>query len=129
RWSDLVIVARAFLVAIRLVRGVTAEGMNPAWLLVGSFGFLILLGTSLLMLPKCHAADAPRDECLDRVRICLFTATSATCVTGLTVVPTGGPDAYWSATGHVVIMGLIQVGGLGIMTCGAFFAITGGQGM
>lgn len=129
RWSDLVIVARAFLVVIRLVRGVTAEGLNPAWLLVGSFGLLILLGTSLLMLPKCHASDAPQYGFYGRVRICLFTATSATCVTGLVVVPTGGPDAYWSTTGQFVIMGLIQVGGLGIMTCGAFFALTGGQAM
>ena len=58
------------------------------------------------------------------MRVAAFTATSASCVTGLIVVPTGGPEAHWSTTGHAVILGLIQVGGLGIMTCGAFFALT-----
>jgi trk system potassium uptake protein TrkH len=50
----------------------------------------------------------------------LFTATSAVCVTGLTVVSTGG---YWSTFGHLVILFLIQLGGLGIMTFGAVFAL------
>ena len=50
----------------------------------------------------------------------LFTATSAVCVTGLTVVSTGG---YWSPFGQVVILVLVQLGGLGIMTFGAVFAL------
>lgn len=50
----------------------------------------------------------------------LFTSTSAVCVTGLTVVPTG---EYWSPFGQVVILALVQLGGLGIMTFGAVFAL------
>lgn len=49
----------------------------------------------------------------------LFTATSATCVTGLNVVDTG---TYWTTFGQYVILGLIQLGGLGIMTLSSFFA-------
>jgi trk system potassium uptake protein len=50
----------------------------------------------------------------------LFTATSATCVTGLVVVDTG---TYFSVFGQVVIMILIQIGGLGFMTMATLFAI------
>jgi len=50
----------------------------------------------------------------------LFTSTSAVCVTGLTVVSTG---EYWSPFGQIVILALIQFGGLGIMTFGAVFAL------
>lgn len=50
----------------------------------------------------------------------LFTATSAVCVTGLAVVSTGG---YWSLFGQIVILVLVQLGGLGIMTFGAVFAL------
>jgi trk system potassium uptake protein len=52
--------------------------------------------------------------------VALFTATSATCVTGLVVVDTG---TYWTREGQLVILALIQLGGLGIMTFGAFFAL------
>lgn len=54
----------------------------------------------------------------------LFTATSATCVTGLTVVDT---KTYWSTFGQIVIMLLIQVGGLGIMTMSTLFALILGR--
>lgn len=54
----------------------------------------------------------------------LFTSTSATCVTGLTVVDT---KTYWSTFGQIVIMLLIQVGGLGIMTMSTLFALILGR--
>ncbi|GAB6116678.1 TrkH family potassium uptake protein [Thermoanaerobacter brockii subsp. lactiethylicus] len=54
----------------------------------------------------------------------LFTATSATCVTGLVVVDT---KTYWSVFGQIVIMLLIQVGGLGIMTMSTLFALILGR--
>jgi trk system potassium uptake protein TrkH len=54
----------------------------------------------------------------------LFTATSATCVTGLVVVDT---KTYWSVFGQIVIMLLIQVGGLGIMTISTLFALILGR--
>lgn len=111
-------------------RSTTHKGTNPALLFAGSFVLLISMGTLLLLLPKSYADPASLDApFLYRLRIAAFTSTSASCVTGLVLVDTGGPNAYWSRMGQTVIMGLIQLGGLGIMTCGAFFAVMSGRGM
>jgi trk system potassium uptake protein TrkH len=75
---------------------------------------VILVGTFLLSLPLAHAAEPL--SVLDA----LFTATSATCVTGLTVVDTG---TRFSPFGQAVVLGLIQVGGLGLMTFAVFAGI------
>jgi Trk-type K+ transport system membrane component len=72
----------------------------------------IAAGTLLLMLPVARAGGLSGEAGAPFVTA-LFTATSALCVTGLTVVDT---PAYWSAFGHVVILLLVQAGGLGIMT-------------
>lgn len=82
-----------------------------------AFGFLavILMGTSLLSLPIA-ARSGDRTPLID----CFFTATSATCVTGLTVLDT---YMHWSSFGHVIILGLIQIGGLGFMTIITMFSI------
>ena len=82
-----------------------------------AFGFflVILSGTLLLMLP-ISARDGNATGFLD----CLFTATSATCVTGLVTVDT---FQHWSLFGQSVILVLIQVGGMGFMTIGVVFAI------
>lgn len=69
-------------------------------------------GTLLLMLPIARAGGLIYHESAPFM-VALFTATSAFCVTGLTVVETA---AYWSAFGHVVLIVLAQIGGLGIMT-------------
>ncbi|WP_415947988.1 TrkH family potassium uptake protein [Streptomyces sp. KLOTTS4A1] len=81
---------------------------HPAQAVVAGFGTAIAAGTGLLMLPaaKAGAGGAGLVEAL-------FTSTSAVCVTGLIVVDT---PVYWSGFGQAVILGLIQVGGLGIMT-------------
>lgn len=73
------------------------------------FGFLaiILIGTMLLMLPVA-AADGQSTPLVDA----LFTATSATCVTGLMTLPV---FEHWSLFGQIVLLVLIQVGGLGIV--------------
>ena len=74
---------------------------------------MIMLGTLLLMLP-----------CATRSGVCagpvtaLFTATSAPCVTGLVLQDTA---TYWSLFGQLVIIALIQIGGLGFMTIAIFF--------
>ncbi len=131
-WAELCLVPRAIVSSILFTRQSTARmGTNPALLLVGSFLVLIATGTVLLMLPKAYADPKTFDEVafLERLRVALFTSTSASCVTGLIVVDTGGPDAYWSRMGQTVIMGLFQIGGLGIMTCGAFFAVVSGRAM
>lgn len=75
----------------------------------------IAVGTLLLMLPFCRSGAGRAD-----LLTALFTATSATCVTGLSVVDTA---TYWSAAGRLVILCLIQVGGLGIMMLGASVAL------
>lgn len=72
------------------------------------FAAIILLGTLLLMLPA-----ASRDGLSCGLRPALFTATSATCVTGLVL---GDTWSQWSGFGQVVILCLIQIGGLGFMS-------------
>ncbi|MBO9555424.1 potassium transporter TrkG [Cellulomonas sp.] len=81
---------------------------SPARLAVGVFGGVIAIITVLLLAPWATAAGTPAPF-VDA----LFTATSATTVTGLVVVPTG---SYWSIWGLVVILVAIQIGGLGVMT-------------
>jgi trk system potassium uptake protein TrkH len=81
--------------------------ITPVNLPILSFAALILTGTLLLILPA--AANGPRLSFVDE----LFTATSATCVTGLIVVDTG---SKLSLFGQWVVLALIQCGGLGIMT-------------
>ncbi len=82
--------------------------MTIPQILVLGFASLILIGGILLWLPL-SGADGSRTAFIDA----LFTSTSAVCVTGLVVVDTG---SHFTRLGHVIIMLLIQVGGLGIMT-------------
>jgi trk system potassium uptake protein TrkH len=85
-----------------------ASGPAPQRLLVASFAALIAAGTLLLL----HPAATPPERPIGVVDA-LFTATSATCVTGLVVRDTGGEFTLF---GQLVILALIQLGGLGIMT-------------
>lgn len=80
---------------------------------IGSFIFLIILGTTLLLLPK---ATYQSITVLDS----LFTSVSAVCVTGLTVVDV--PTTF-TTTGQIIIIILIQLGGIGIMTFTSFFGL------
>jgi len=126
RWSELLVVLRALFCAVRVTRRVAAVGASPPLLLVGSFLVLIVIGTMLLMLPRSRALNADGQVQTAPWSVALFTATSSSCVTGLTVEPTG---SYWSRTGQTIILCLFQMGGLGIMTCGAFFALAAGRQM
>jgi trk system potassium uptake protein TrkH len=88
--------------------------LPPISLPIYFFSLVICIGTVLLHSSFSHLAIQPVSW-IDA----LFTATSATCVTGLAVVDTG---TSFSLTGLIIILGLIQVGGLGIMTfTGLFF--------
>jgi len=87
---------------------ITLLSLKPAQLMVASFASAIGVGTVLLMLPIATKAGI-KTSLVDAV----FTATSATCVTGLIVKDTAG---HFSAFGQAVILALIQIGGLGIMT-------------
>jgi trk system potassium uptake protein TrkH len=99
----------------RFADGRTVVPRHPAQYIVVTFLALILLGTAVLMLPVSTVGrgGAPAVTAL-------FTATSAACVTGLAVVDT---STYWSGFGKVVIVALIQVGGLGIMTLSSLLAV------
>ncbi|GGL27361.1 TrkH family potassium uptake protein [Phycicoccus endophyticus] len=88
---------------------------HPAQVLVAAFGSAVLVGTLLLLLPVCRAGAHGADALT-----ALFTATSAVCVTGLTVVDT---EHYWSTTGQAVILALVQVGGFGLMTLASLLAL------
>jgi trk system potassium uptake protein TrkH len=88
---------------------------HPARVIASGFGAIAVAGTLLLLLPvasrsgqSAHFVDA------------LFTSTSAVCLTGLAIVDTGG---HWSTFGQVVILALMQIGGLGIMTLATLFAV------
>jgi len=93
--------------------------LNAPQIMVLGFAGLILIGRILLMLPISSAAGA-----VTPFVDALFTSTTSVCVTGLVVRDTG---AYWSTFGHAVILLLIQIGGLGIVTVGASFAIISGK--
>ncbi len=99
-----------------------ASGRNPTQTLILSFVVLIVSGAGLLVLPRASATTAESVEFIDA----LFTATSATCVTGLTVKDTG---TDFSLMGQLIILTLIQLGGLGIVVFGAVFALLLGQAL
>lgn len=89
--------------------------LSPPRILAGGFALIIFLGTLLLMLPIANTSGEPLPF-LDA----LFTATSATCVTGLVVVDTG---THFTIFGQIVIAVLIQIGGLGFMTMATLVAL------
>jgi trk system potassium uptake protein len=86
--------------------------VNPAFLFVASFLTIILLGALALMFPNATVHGISFIDAL-------FTSGSAVCVTGLTVVDTG---TYFTTTGQIIILILIQLGGLGIMTFTSYFS-------
>ena len=88
-------------------------------IIILGFAGVILLGTLMLMLPI-----STTEGCVTPFNEALFTATSAVCVTGLVVQDTG---SYWSAFGQMVILMLIQIGGLGVVTVAASFALMSGR--
>jgi len=114
---DVVVAVAGFLLAItdiseRIFR-IQEQRVHPALAFVLSFFVLIILGTSLLLLPLStphgiSAVDA------------LFTATSAVCVTGLIVVDTGSD---FTRFGQVILLMLIQFGGLGMLTFTNLFGL------
>ena len=91
------------------------DRLTQTQMLVLGYCLIILLGACLLMLPA-----ATREGVHTPFIDALFTSASASCVTGLIVRDT---FQYWSTFGQIVILILIQIGGLGFMTIGAFFAI------
>ncbi len=97
----------------------TANKFSPAQILVVGFFTIIMVGTLLLCLP-ISSKSLEFTPIFD----CLFTATSAACVTGLTIYDT---YLHWSLFGQIVIALLIQVGGLGFVTIITFFNVAAGK--
>ncbi len=89
--------------------------IRPAGMMVLGFGSVILIGALLLMTPLASNSNTSTSFIN-----CLFTATSAVCVTGLVVVDT---SLHWSVFGKTIIILLIQIGGLGFMSISAAIAI------
>lgn len=92
---------------------------SPGAFLVTAFAFLSFVGAGLLMMPNATTQDI---GFLDA----LFTSFSAVCVTGLIVVDTA---TVFTPLGQLILLALIQLGGLGIVTLTYFVAMVSGQGV
>ena len=87
--------------------------LSPSWIMVSSFLFMIFAGTALLLLPRATVNGISFFNAL-------FTATSAVCVTGLTTIDV---STTFTTEGHIILLLLIQLGGIGIMTFTSFFGL------
>ncbi len=97
----------------RLKLDLLAKLMNPAQLFLISFGMIIFLGGLLLMMPLSTTSPISFVDAI-------FTSTSAVCVTGLIVVDTA---TRFTDLGKLIVLSLIQIGGIGVMTITSFFGI------
>lgn len=95
---------------IRIFKGKRQRNMSNFRIIIISFFCLIMTGTLLLMLPI-----SSREGHMTSFSDSMFTAVSATCVTGLIVKDTA---TYWSFFGQAVILAMIQIGGMGVVTIG-----------
>jgi potassium uptake TrkH family protein len=95
-----------FTEASNLLKFIYNRRQNPSFVFILSFAIIILAGTLLLMLPNATTHGISLINAF-------FTATSAVCVTGLTVLDTG---TDFTIIGKMIILFLIQIGGIGIMT-------------
>jgi trk system potassium uptake protein len=105
----------AGMLRIPLLGAVRRRPRHPAQVVAAAFAVGILVGTALLILPVSRAGPGAAP-----LHVATFTATSAICVTGLTVVDTA---TYWSTFGQVVILVCIQAGGLGFMVLASLLAL------
>lgn len=90
--------------------------IHPAHAIVIAYGLALVLGTVALMLPAAHSGPG-RASFVEA----LFTAASAVCITGLIVTDT---PTYWTPLGHIVILVLVQIGGIGIMTFASLLGLS-----
>ena len=95
---------------LRIFKNKKRRSMRSFQVIILSFFLMIMVGTVLLMLPVSSV-----ERCVTPFSDALFTAVSATCVTGLVVRDTA---TYWSLFGQGVILVLIQIGGMGVITIG-----------
>ena len=124
---QVVLAARFGIGMVRFNLALSEGRLHPARTMLLSFLSVIMLGGLLLSLPEAMSLELRHEEGVylhKRLLDCLFTSVSATCVTGLTVIDTG---SGFSRFGQVVILVLIQAGGLGIMIFGGMFGILVGR--
>lgn len=93
--------------------------ISPAQQVVAVFLLVAAIGTTLLLLPITDGTERPIT-----LLEASFTAVSALCVTGLTVVDTG---SAWNGLGQVTILVLVQIGGLGVMLVASFIGLSLGR--
>lgn len=101
----------------RLIR--KTKHLSSFQFIILGFALVVLAGTILLMLPI-----ASKQRIVTPLSEALFTSTSAVCVTGLVVQDTA---SYWSLFGQIIILILIQIGGMGVITVAASFALVSGR--
>jgi Trk-type K+ transport system membrane component len=106
-----VFVAIFFIETSKASLNLNKKNIEPPLIFAGSFLFLILIGTGLLLLPNATFNGITLIDAL-------FTSTSAVCVTGLIVVDTA---THFTLFGQIVILVLFQTGALGVMTFTSFF--------
>lgn len=96
------------MIAFKKWKSIRRKPLNISQFISLVFLGIIIIGTLLLLLPF----SSRNGECCG-IRVALFTATSATCVTGLSLVDTW---TQWSGFGQIIILAMIELGGLGFMT-------------
>jgi Trk-type K+ transport system membrane component len=114
--AQVLIVARMLVSLARTQERLLSPKMQPAKLLLLSFLFLIAIGSAALMMPRCLAPGARPLSIIEA----LFTATSAVCVTGLSLRDIGTELSF---RGQLVLLVLIQIGGLGLVTIGTAITV------
>ena len=108
-----IVAIEAFLKISAVITHSLSTKISPSWIMVGSFFTMIFAGTGLLLLPRATVNGISFFDAL-------FTATSAVCVTGLTTIDVA---TTFTTAGHIIILFLIQLGGIGIMTFTSFFGL------
>ncbi len=124
---QVMLLVRVGIAAVRLNLMLSQSRLRPTRVFALTFGAMILLGTCALSVPKATQTELHErpDFSIPRHLVnCAFTATSATCVTGLAVYDTG---AEFTLYGQIVILILIQGGGLGIMIFGSVLGLLVGR--
>lgn len=120
-WVQIIIILSIISRSVRYNIKIASLKFHPAQTFLLSFIIVIVIGGSFLMLPRATVSGEP----LTFINA-FFTSASATCVTGLVIVDTG---SHFSFFGQMIILTLVQIGGLGIMTFSSFLAMLFGGGM
>jgi len=121
------LLARIVVAGVRWNLAMSQQILRPARLMTGLFMAAIVIGGCLLSLPAAQSPALRAESghyATQGVLNCFFTATSATCVTGLSVLDTGRD---FTRFGQIVILALLQLGGLGIMIFSSIFGLLVGQ--